>query len=345
MGAKRVAMGKFVIGATLAMALLVLAFGLTAVSPPAEAQDNTIKLVFPTPPVPVYLPYFAAKDLGWLEKAGIRIEELWLLGDAAAIKAVLAGSGDVALTSPWATLPAIAEGAKIKAFASWQATPDYVVIALKSKIKSYKDLQGATIAVAGPRGDVVTEIFNQLMKKHGVDPSSAKFVVIGGHEARMKAVAAQKADATLVGELYAAKAKEFPEIHALGRIPEEFPNIGYAYLIATEDTLQKKASLIEKFVRHAVIEGSRHVVQNPERGVEYLRKRIPDLDVNITKEVVQKLAALRLFGVNGGLEPAVTEYTLKLATDIGLLTRPLRIEDVLDRRFVTKVTGELGAFR
>jgi ABC-type nitrate/sulfonate/bicarbonate transport system substrate-binding protein len=325
-------------------ALLLLALALGGLTVGAGAQDSTIKLVFPTPPVPFYLPYFVAKDLGWLDKAGIKMDELWLLGDSNAIKAVLGGSGDIAATGVFAAYTAVAEGAKIKAFASWQPTVDYVVIANK-KIATYKDLKGATIGTGPGRGDIITEIFNLLVKKHGVDASTVKMVSIGGHEARMKAVAAKKTDVTLVGELFAAKSREFADVHAIGRIADEFPNIGYVYLVAGDDALRRKAALLEKFVKIAVIEGSRYVVQNPDGAVEVLRKRIADVDPAILKEVVHKLAEKRLFGVNGGLDPTVTEYTLRLAGEIGLLAKPVRADEVIDATIVKKVTAEVGPFR
>ncbi len=321
----------------------VVAFGVVGVSRPVGAQ-GTLKIVFPTPPIPFYVPYFVAKDLGWLDKAGIKTEEVSLFGDANAIKAMMGGSGDIAAAGVFAAYTAIAEGAAFKAIASWQPTVDYVAIGLP-KIKSYKDLKGATVAAGPGRGDIITEIFNLLMKKHGVDSSDVKWVSVGGHEARMKAVAAKKADVTLVGELFAAKSREFPELHAIGRVAEEFPTIGYIYLLAPDKVIRSKGPLLEKFIKLAVFEGSRYAVQNPDSAAEILRKRTPDLDAALVKEVVGKLASQRLFGINGGLEPAVTEYTLKLSSDIGLLSRPLRPDDVLDQTFVKKVAAELGAAR
>ena len=124
----------------------------------------------------------------------------------------------------------------------------------------------------------------------------------------------------------------------------EIKELAYS-LVAPDKVIRSKGSLLEKFIRPAVFEGSRYAVQNPEGAAEILRKRTPDLDAALVKEVMVKLASQRLFGINGGLEPGVTEYTLKLSSDIGLLTRPLRPEDVLDQTFVKKIAAELGPVR
>jgi NitT/TauT family transport system substrate-binding protein len=315
---------------------------------PSGAQDGTLKLVFPTPPVPYDLPYFIAKDLGWLDKAGVKVEELWLTGDTNAIKAAIAGSADIGSTGANSLYTAIAEGAKVKAIGSWQPTVDYVVLAQK-KVATFKDLRGATLAVAAgasPKGgDILSGMLNLIMKKHGVDPSTTKLVSVGGHEARMLAVVARKADATLVGELYAAKAREFPDLHVLGRIPDEIPNVAYVYTFVTEQAVRQKGPLIERFTKLTNFDGTRYIVQNPDGAVDVLRKRIPALDPAIVKEVVHKLASQRLFGVDGGLDPKVTQYNIGLAQSLGYIEKPLRVEDVIDRRFVDKALAEVGPFR
>jgi ABC-type nitrate/sulfonate/bicarbonate transport system substrate-binding protein len=39
----------------------------------ADAQGTSLKLIFSTPPTTYALPHFVAKDLGWLDKAGLHV--------------------------------------------------------------------------------------------------------------------------------------------------------------------------------------------------------------------------------------------------------------------------------
>ena len=55
-----------------------------------------LKVVFATPPTTYALPHFVAQDLGWLKSRGLTIEEVFLVGDANALRALLSGQGDLA---------------------------------------------------------------------------------------------------------------------------------------------------------------------------------------------------------------------------------------------------------
>lgn len=317
---------------------LALAPTLNSIS---TAQES-LKLIFATPPTTYGLPHFVAKDLGWLDKAGLKVEEIWLTGDANAVRALLAGQGDIAAPGVFAVYAAIAEGARIKAIGSWQPKVDYQLLA-GEKIKSVADLVGARVGAAGPRG-LTTEIPRMVMKKYGVDPAKASFSQIGGHEARLQAIVANKVDVAIVGMLYAAKAQEFPNVHLLTTIPDEFPGLGYSYLVVNEKDLAnpEKRKALETYVRLAVIEASRFIMKNPDKAAEVMHGRTPDLKLDLIKDVVRGLNRINVWGVNGGLEPETTEFTAKLAHDMGSIKRKLNVEEVVDRSIVQKLVAEMG---
>jgi len=325
--------------------MVVIMLGAVALGVPTSGigqEPMSLKLIFPTPPTTYQLPHFVAKDLGWLDKAGLKVEEVWLTGDASAVRALLGGQGDIAAPGVFAPYAAITEGAKIKAFASWQPMVDYQLLA-NEKIKTLKDLAGARVASAGPRG-LTVEIPRLIMIKHGVDPNRASFVQIGGHEARMQAVVADKVDVAIIGMLYAAKAKEFKNVHVLTTVSGELPGLGYVYLIANEKDLAnpEKRRALETYVRLAVIEASRFIVKNPDKAAEIMHGRTPDLKLDLIKDVIRALNQFQVWGVNGGLESRVTEYTARLAHEMGSIKRALSVDEVLDRSIVEKLLAELG---
>jgi NitT/TauT family transport system substrate-binding protein len=328
----------------MALAAVMAVAGLTSGDRAASGQEKlSLKVVFATPPTTYGLPHFVAKDLGWLDKAGLKVEEVWLTGDANAVRALLAGQGDIAAPGVFAVYSAITEGAKIKAIGSWQPKADYQLLA-NEKIKSIQDLARARVGSAGP-GGLTTEVPRLIMKKHGVDPTKTSFVNIGGHDARMQAVVADKVDVAIVGMLYAAKAKEFKSAHVLTTVPEEFPGLGYSYLMVNDKDLANpdKRRAFETYIRLAVVEGSRFIAKNPDKAAEVMHGRTPDLKLELIKDVVRTLNHFRVWGINGGLEPEVTEFTAKLAHEMGSVKRPVGVAEVLDRAIVDKVVGELGA--
>jgi ABC-type nitrate/sulfonate/bicarbonate transport system substrate-binding protein len=129
----------------LATAIAAASFALAF---PAYAQK--LKVVFATPPTTYALPHFVAHDQGWLKQRGVEIEEVWLTGDANALRALLSGQGDIAAPGTFPAYSVVAEGGKIKAIGSWQPLVDYVIVA-REGLTSLKDLGTARIAAASRR--------------------------------------------------------------------------------------------------------------------------------------------------------------------------------------------------
>src|SRR5439155_27273425 len=85
---------------------VVIAFGLVAGllatdGRGALAQEKLkLKLIFPTAPSTFGIPYFVAKEMGWLAKEGLEVEEVFMTGDANVFRSVITGDGDIALVGP-----------------------------------------------------------------------------------------------------------------------------------------------------------------------------------------------------------------------------------------------------
>src|SRR5438105_9417543 len=147
----------------------------------ASAQGMKLKVVFATPPTTYALPHFVAQDLGWLKQHGLTVEEVFLTGDANALRALLSGQGDLAAPGTFPAYSVVAEGGHIKAIGSWQPLVDYVMIA-REGITSLKELANARIAAASI-GGLTTELPKMLLQKHHMDTSRAVLFSDGGHAA------------------------------------------------------------------------------------------------------------------------------------------------------------------
>ena len=72
---------------------------------------------------------------------------------------------------------------------------------------------------------------------------------------------------------------------------------------------------------------------------------LPDLDLAFLKAVVSDLNAEKLWGVNGGLDPAVEEFTADLNMKLGNLPVAPPAKDVLEPRFVDAALKKLGPYQ
>jgi hypothetical protein len=63
------------------------------------------------------------------------------------------------------------------------------------------------------------------------------------------------------------------------------------------------------------------------------------------KAVVRDLNGENLWGVNGGLDPAIEEFTADLNMKLGNLPVAPKASDVLDQRFVDAALKRLGTYQ
>jgi ABC-type nitrate/sulfonate/bicarbonate transport system substrate-binding protein len=318
---------------------------LTAALPvwPAVAQQKTvIRFSFASPPTTNWLPYFVAKKKGWLDAAGLDVQETFMTSDPNALRALLSQQADLAAVGTFPPYLAVLEGAQIKAIGSFFQRIDYEILA-RDNIKSIKDMEGARIATSTP-GAASGEIPKLVMRKHGFDPSKASVVPIGSHEARMMAIAADKVDAAAVPALYAAKASTMAGMHSLANVAEEFPQMGHFYILARSEDLAipaKRAAFV-KFLKVASVDANRYIVANPEQAAKIMMEYLPEFDEKLITDAIKSLTKSHVWAVNGGAEPEVTAFTIKTGVELGAIPKSLEVKDILDTSLVDEVLRDSG---
>src|SRR5581483_9068926 len=106
----------------------------------ASSADLKMTFAMPTTPAPYLLPFFVAKDLGWLEKAGLTVEEKVVTGDVNCMRAVITGDADTTLIGPNTIMQAIVSGGGLKLIGTYQPVVDYQIVARAGAANSIKDL-------------------------------------------------------------------------------------------------------------------------------------------------------------------------------------------------------------
>lgn len=320
----------------------VLALGGLLSAASAAAEDLKLKLTFPTDVATFELPYFVANDTGWYKEHGLEVEELWVVGDANALRTVLADNSDVTVIGLPVVFDALIGGADIVAIGSWQPVVDYQIVGKKGVVGSIEDLPGKTLSSAEP-GGLTTELPKMVLQKHGLDPNSVKFIQVGGHGDRLRAVVAGKTQAAMVNTLTATKGKLDGEIDILAALAKDFPGLAYVQSVVKQEDLKdpQLRKALEIFVEGSVY-GARFIMDNPDRASEIFHDRIPSMDLELIRSVINELNGIGVWGVNGGAEPEVISYTAKVSTDLGMLKKPIDVEKVLDRSLVEAVLARVG---
>ncbi len=314
---------------------------LAADAPAAFAAK--IKMVFPGPVTTFSLPYLVAQKQGWL--GDLEVEDVHVTGDANAMRVLLSGNADIGLIGTLNVLASIHAGAGIRAIHSWQPIGDYSLVLATGKGSKLADLVGKTFASSGP-GGLPDQLPRLIMRKYGIDESTTRFVQVGGHAARLQAVIGGRADATLVNTVTALKGVQDGKVTVLARLSAEFPGLGYVWNVVRTDTLNKpELAAAFQTMTDIGIRGSRYVMEKPDEAAAILHERLPDLDLAFLKAVVRDLNGENLWGVDGGLDPAIEEFTANLNMKLGNLPVAAPAKNVLDPRFVDGALKKLGSYR
>jgi ABC-type nitrate/sulfonate/bicarbonate transport system substrate-binding protein len=317
-----------------------LAATLTLNAPAAFAAK--IKMAFPGPPTTFTLPLYVAQKKGFL--GDLEVEEVNVTGDSNAMRALISGNVDIAFIGMLNVLASIQAGANVRAINTWQPIGDYSLVLAKSKGSTIADLAGKTFATSGP-GALPDQLARMIMKKYGIDDATANFVQVGGHAARLQAVIGGRADATLVNTITTLRGVEDGKVVVLTKLSKEFPGLGYSWnVVRTDELADPQRSAAFQTLTEGSIRAVRYIIANPDEAAEIFHEHVPDLDVAYLKAVVRDLNSENVWGVDGGLDPAIEQFTADLNVKLGNLATAPATKDVLDPRFVDAALKKLGLY-
>lgn len=128
-----------------------------------------------------YLPTVLAGQLGEFERAGVAVDLVDLKGGSDALKAVLGGSADVVSGYFDHCVNLAAKKQELVSFVVYDRYPGLVLLVSPShtkEINSVKDLAGKKVGVSAP-GSSTDFFLKYLLKKNGLDPTSAAVIGVG----------------------------------------------------------------------------------------------------------------------------------------------------------------------
>ncbi len=168
----------------------------TLLPSPAAAQSvnagYTSKTIF-------FLPFFAAKDRGFYDAEGLKVELIQMGTPAVSLQALIAGQIRFGNINPDGIFIADQKGANLKAIAGVVNGVAYILIGAKS-YKKIDDLKGARLGVGSLKGGPTTLLLEYLRAKGLRYPRDyTLFLVSGGTPARLAALETGSIAAAVIG--------------------------------------------------------------------------------------------------------------------------------------------------
>ena len=266
----------------------------------------------------------------------------FVLVHLACIAAFWTGDADLTSLGVNTIMQAYVSGAQIRIVGALQPVVDYWIVARNSTNVALADLADKRWAIASV-GGMVEVLPKMAMLKNGVDPSNAQFRSVGGLAARYQALASGAVDATILDTFLAVRGEAEGRLKLVRAITADFPKMGYnftAVMVPSLSNLSKRKAL-EIFIREN-IRGSRYIVDHPKEAADVLEKRLKAGDVADLTKVLNQLARLGVWGINGGLDRDVIEFSEKTYRDNKDITAPVPYDKIVDTSLVDDSLKALG---
>ena len=287
-------------------------FILLVPSPQAPAADKI--MLSSTNPTALEIDHIVAKEKGFFAKENLDVEVNYMTPDLV-VKALIAGTVDIARSGAHFGLIAATRGAEIKIIGGSNYGYPYQVIG-NPQFKTLADLKGQKIAGAS-LASITTTIFKDVMQRRGIPPTAYTLLFVGGSPERFQAVASGQVAASLAE----APPFNFKSVEAGRRVllnySDEIKNLQYTAFFASNKSLAQNRSLFARFIR-AIGQGMRWVNDpaNEKAAIELMEQRLK-IDEGIATQTYKFLIAdNKAFRGEGAIDgPGLAEMIRLLASD------------------------------
>ena len=282
-------------------AAVALAIGMTAM--PATAQDKgTMRVAFGDVPGGEMVNFMVA--VARAAERGVKVEVSYLQSEDLAAQAIVSGQADIGVGTPYALIQKVK--APIRMFYQLSMLRFYPVVN-GEKYKSWKDLDGADVAVHG-RGSGTEAIMQLMAKENGVTYNSVSYVPGSG----------VRAGALLQGRI-TASIVDYERSRLLEReAPGKFVFLPLPDIKATDEALYANKNWLESeketvaILVEELIKTWREINEDPS-SIETLRAKynvLPDIEKVEVDELVPSFTQgveIDLYPDNGGSADSVKE--------------------------------------
>ncbi|MBI2371042.1 MAG: ABC transporter substrate-binding protein [Deltaproteobacteria bacterium] len=311
---------------------LALAVGLWAA--PAQAQKK-ISFAYPSVTDMGDIPSLLAWKL--LAEKGYEVTPRVFAKTELAVQAVVRGDTDIGAAASIAVVKAIEQGMDLRIIGE-QVKNEWQLMTPAS-IRDPKQLEGKRVAYHGPF--TVTEALVKWMAKHySIRP---QWMIIPGSEVRAEALMRGQIDATPaeIADVVNVLESRPGAFHVLISYARIFPNLHGTVYVARTDVLQKQPEMVEAMLE-AVLRMHRQIEENPGVVTEQAPKLLSGQKPSQMAAIAKDYRDLKIWEVNGGLDRARNEESLKFYIDSGLVKKQLKTEQVYATEPLERVLRRIG---
>jgi len=285
-----------------------------------------------TNPTALDFEHVVAKEKGFYAKENLDVDAQFMQPDLV-IKALLAGSVDVARSGTHFGMIAAARGGDLKIIGGSNYGYAYEVIS-RPEFKTLADLRGQRIAAAS-LASITTTIFKDVMQRKGISPSAYTLVFVGGSPERFQAVASGAAAASLAE----APPFNFKSVEAgrrvLLRYSDEIKNLQYTSYFASQKSLAQSRPLLTRFMR--AIGQAMHWVNDPanEKAAIELMTQALKIDATMAAQTFKFMVAdNKSFRLEGANDPVGMTEMIRLLFEDKMIPEKKPWESFVDPAFL-----------
>ncbi len=275
---------------------------------PAANAQQVIKIG--TTPSFIFLPLYAAEQLGYFKAEGITAQFVDFEGGAEVTTAMVGGSIDTGGTMAERPLILVEKGFGAKNLVALEnRNPLHLILRKDHAAKEVKDLKGSKLGMtrAGSGTDLS---LRALLKDAGLEPDrDVAIIAVGGVSSAMAALKAGQIDGYMGAEPAGALAVQQLKLARyfvdprLGQGPKFLQFMTFSTLQASDKWLAANPQLAERLVR-AVVKTLKRMREDPESAVAVGQKLFPTMDPAIIRAVI----AIE----KNTYSPAITEEAIRL---------------------------------
>jgi NitT/TauT family transport system substrate-binding protein len=307
-----------------------------------HAAANATKLVVmvgTAPPDPACHFFYYAVEKGFYKKRGLEVDMKPIAAETTAVRALVAGEGDVAWVGAISTLQAIAAGSKLRVLSCYTPKLDYLLIGAKG-ITNLKEFAGHSVAVSQP--GAVSQIVPQLMiEQAGGDVSKVKWVTVGGSSSRVQALIGKRVDGAPLNSSFAARALKYDFLHTVGDAVKDLPDFVYAWDIVAAETAAKKKDALQEFT-YGTVEGVRWALKNPDEATKISRSLLPNVPPAELDAALKGFVSKGFWSKTGQVPMQAWNFTMKTMIKLGKLKTSFPYNDIVLSEFTDAAVKKFG---
>jgi len=284
----------------------------------------------------------AGYEKGFYKEQGLDFEPVEMAGDADLLRALMAGTFEIAEITPASTMAAIEKGAGLKVVASFMPGLPHVFFVRKD-ISGLADLADKPVAVSG-FGALPHVIAQAILENHKIDLRKIAWVQMGGDPDRVRALVAGQVAATVASIEYEQIVRPAGG-RALLVASQELPHWTRFTLITTDKVIKERPGDLLKALR-AQAKGIRYAMDPEGRGeMVRLMAKYGRREPRQVEWIYDWFLANQQFNPNGDVKPASLHWMQELNVKLGSQKAVLPVEKVATWDFQQKMLAEIGERR